>query len=77
VSVSGFPANTGLRYYCSSQGSQYWPTPSGTLAGGSTNGSGSATFTTQCVWGYWNNSGWTLSVTVSGGGVSATGSHTG
>lgn len=77
VSVSGFPANTGLRYYCDSQGSQYWPTPSGTLAGGSTNGSGSATFTTQCVWGYWNNSGWTLSVTVSGGGVSATGSHTG
>ena len=76
VSVANFPATTTLQYYCSSTGSQYWPT-SGTLSGGNTNGSGSASFATQCVWGYWNTSGMTISVTVRGGSVSATGSHTG
>ena len=78
VTVSNFPAGADLQYYCSSNGAQYWP-GSGTTdlswsgSAQHANGSGAASFTTECVWGYWNNAGRTITVTVNG----TSGSHTG
>lgn len=76
VTVANFTPGATLRYACYDNGSLYWPT-SGTITEGNADGSGSASFQTQCIWGYWSNH-VTLSVTVTdSSGKSATGSYTG
>ena len=71
VTVSDFPAGSALSYECSDGGDQFWPA-SGLVdrdfSGGvvTAGGDGSATFTTQCIWGSWSNSAQTLTVTVNG-----------
>ena len=64
--VSNFPAGATLRYACSDNGGQFWPTSGTITATVSANGSGSASFQTQCIWGFWTSAGHTLTVTVNG-----------
>lgn len=71
VTVSDFPAGSALSYECSDNGGQFWPAVgltdldfSGNVV--TANGSGGATFTTQCIWGEWTSSAHTLTVTVNG-----------
>ena len=78
VSVANFPANTDVYYECSDPSGQFWPT-SGTIdrdwngAVITTNGSGSASFYTQCVHA---PNGQTVTVGVNVGGKSASGGYT-
>jgi hypothetical protein len=79
ISVSNFPDNTKLEYTCKDNGVVFYGPadfayPSGTT---STNGNGGGSPTTDCFWGYWSNAGHTLSITVTVGGTTATGSFTG
>ena len=77
VTVSNFPAGADVYYTCS-DGGQYWPT-SGTSdqdwGGGviTTNGSGGASLNTQCVHA---SDGSTVTINVTAGGKSASGSYT-
>jgi large repetitive protein len=76
VSVANFPANTALGYTCADDGSVWWPTngaPTSQTESGSTttNGSGSASFTTYCIHA---RDGHTVTINVTGGGKSASGS---
>jgi hypothetical protein len=78
VSVANFPANTTLGYTCADRGGVYWtdgqngtpPVQSGSLT---TNGSGSTSFETECIHA---NDGETVTIAVSGGGKSTSGSYT-
>jgi len=73
VSASNFPANTGLSYTCSDSGGVYWGSTSQVKSGSATiNGSGSGSFTTWCVHA---NDGETVTVTVTAGGKSASGTY--
>jgi large repetitive protein len=77
VTVANFPANADVNYECSDSGGQFWPT-SGTIdknwSGGviTTNGSGGASFYTQCVHA---PDGETVTIGVTVGGKSASGSY--
>ncbi len=78
VTVSNFPAGALLYYACSDNGSQFWPS-AGTIDKDwygnvvTADGNGNASFDSQCIWGYWNTGGQTLTVTVNG----TSGSYTG
>jgi large repetitive protein len=74
VSAANFPDNTGLSYTCSDTDTGLYWGPTSTVESGSTttNGSGSATFTTECIHA---NDGETVTIAVSGGGKSASGSY--
>jgi large repetitive protein len=69
VTVSGFPANTGLSYTCADNGQVWWPSDTKGWNGGqiSTNGSGNTSFYTECLHAADNS---TVTINVSGGGVS-------
>ncbi len=76
VTATNFPANTQLSYNCADNGGEYWPPGGATTSevlGGSTttNGSGTATFVTYCIHA---NDGETVTINVTGGGKSASGS---
>ena len=57
ITVTNFPAGATLSYSCWGDGGQYWPTPSGTVtAPVRGTGTGSVTFRSVCIWGYWGSS---------------------
>jgi large repetitive protein len=73
VSAANFPDSTGLTYTCADSGGVYWgPTSIAKSGSTTTNGSGSASFTTECIHA---NDGETVTITVSGGGKSASGTY--
>ena len=73
VSVSGFPANTNLSYTCADGGGVWWSASKGWNGGQvSTDGSGNTSFYTQCLH-YPDGS--TVTIDVSGGGTSQSGSY--
>ena len=74
VSATNFPANTALSYTCADSGGVYWGPTTQVKSGSAsttTNGSGSASFTTYCLHA---KDGETVTIAVSGGGQSASGS---
>jgi hypothetical protein len=79
ISISGFPASATVSYACvdNAEGQFFASTKSWSGAVQSTNGSGAASFDTQCVWGFWTNAGHSVSVNVTVGGTSGSGSAAG
>jgi len=79
ITIAGFPANSTVNYNCQSSNSGSFDKNDRNSAGvvQKTNGSGGASFATECKWGYWNNSSPTLTMTVTVGGVTASASDTG
>lgn len=79
LTLANFPANTRIEYTCTwSAGGSWGPTDenwSGAVQ--STNGSGAASFTSQCVWGDWNIKGQTATVSVTVGSTNASGTYSG
>ncbi|HEY6790828.1 MAG TPA: fibronectin type III domain-containing protein [Trebonia sp.] len=77
VSAANFTPGATLHYTCYEDGSSFWSadqTWSGALV--TANGSGAASFESQCVDGDWHVGGHTISVTVTDGAKSASGSYT-
>ena len=72
VTVANAAPNAVLNYACYDNGAKYWPTSGGTVdtnwsgAVVRANGSGAASFQSQCVWGWWGNSSYHLQVAVNG-----------
>ena len=75
VTATDFPDNTGLTYTCSDADTGLYWGPTSTVEGGSStiNGSGTATFTTECIHA---NDGETVTIAVTAGGKSASDSYT-
>ena len=73
VTVSAFPANTNLSYTCSDNGGQWWSDTRGWNGGQvRTDGSGNTSFYTMCLHAA---DGETVTIHVSGGGASQSGSY--
>jgi hypothetical protein len=73
VSAVNFPAGTTLSYTCADGGGVYWGPTTQTESGSTTtNGAGTANFETICIHA---NDGSTVTIAVSGGGKSASGSY--
>jgi hypothetical protein len=68
-----------VSYDCeaSNSGSFYSGTKNSSGAVEKTDGSGSASFATECKWGYWNNSSPSLTMKVTVGGQTASATDTG
>ncbi len=75
VSVANFPPNVQLKYTCNLDGQIVGPLSNTTGGSDITNGSGGASFQADCWWGFWNNTGHSFTVTVTGGGASASATH--
>ena len=71
VTVANAAPNAAMNYACFDNSQQFWP-DSGTIDRNWNNdpvtsdSSGNATWQSQCVWGYWSNSGMHLQVKVNG-----------
>jgi hypothetical protein len=73
VTVSGFPANTGLSYTCADNGQVWWTDTRGWNGGQvRTDGSGNTSFYTMCLHA---SDGSTVTIDVSGGGANQSGSY--
>jgi hypothetical protein len=73
VTVNAFPANTNLSYTCSDNGGQWWSDTRGWNGGQvRTDGSGNTSFYTMCLHAA---DGETVTIHVSGGGASQSGSY--
>ncbi|MGH3248167.1 MAG: fibronectin type III domain-containing protein, partial [Trebonia sp.] len=79
ITIADFPANGTVNYECdqSNEGSFYSSNKNSGGAVVQTSSSGGASFTTLCKWGYWNNSSPTLTIKVTVGGTTGSGSDTG
>jgi hypothetical protein len=72
VTATNFPAGTALSYTCADNGGVWWGPTTETESGSTgTNGSGTATFETVCLHA---KDGETVTIAVTGGGKSASGS---
>jgi predicted CxxxxCH...CXXCH cytochrome family protein len=72
VTASNFPPNVQLSYSCYASGTLFFGPSSGSFSGSTTtDGSGNARFESYCIWGFGHNPN-TATVTVTGGGQSAT-----
>lgn len=72
VTASDFPPNVQLSYSCFASGTRFFGPSSGNFTGSTTtDGSGKAKFESFCIWGFGHNPN-TATVTVTGGGKSAT-----
>ena len=79
LTLANFPANAKITYTCTWSAGDSWGPTSDDWSGSaeSTNSSGGASFTSQCVWGDWHLSGETATVSVTVGSTTKSGTYDG